>query len=160
VAVGWHLAPDLERRWNAWDHAVDLFWADPRIIWIPAAIASGASVVLPTIWAMLGWRSPGQALLRLDTVDGSGRRPSVIRTLAHRVLRVALNCLLAVGPLWALVDPRRRTLEDRIAGVFVIVRARPAIPAMSAPHRPSSAALVKARARHPSPRRTDSRRRR
>jgi len=123
LALAWHHAPQLPVRWNLWDHGVDLFWADPRAFWMPLAGFGGASVLLPVIWALLRWRSPGQWLLRLRSVNRTVVRISAIHALGHAIARVILTALFGVGPLWALVDPDRRTLYDRLARVYVALEA-------------------------------------
>jgi uncharacterized RDD family membrane protein YckC len=70
-------------------------------------------------WSALG-QTPGQRLLRLRVVTGSGGSPSLPREL----VRVA-GLILAIVPLFAgflpaLFDRDRRALPDYVAGTTVV----------------------------------------
>lgn len=108
--------PPPVRPWNVLDQVVDYLHDRPG----RAALSAFAGASLAVLWQLvfLG-RTPGRRLLRLNLVDATGRPPRPGRLLAWSVLRL-LTCLPAgLGALWAILDPERRTLYDRLAGVWV-----------------------------------------
>ena len=105
------------------DLVVSLFWK-PR----PAALVGG---VMAAAWLLLEvayfvgfWstagQTPGMRLLRLRVQNGAGSTPGVGHSLL-RLAGLALSILLLfTGFLPALIDDRRRALQDFLAGTIVV----------------------------------------
>jgi len=66
--------------------------------------------------AMKTWR------LRLTTVEGA--LPSSRQAVARYLLAVLGLGLFGAGFLWALIDPQRQFLHDRLAGTRIVKRER------------------------------------
>ena len=64
--------------------------------------------------AMQTWR------LRLITIDGGA--PSFRQALTRYLLAVLSLGVLGAGFLWALIDPQRQFLHDRLAGTRIVRR--------------------------------------
>ncbi|MCA9515997.1 MAG: RDD family protein [Myxococcales bacterium] len=107
--------------WNLLDQLVDYVNARPTAVALAAALFAGLLFLLPFLFERFGRGTPGKRVLGLTLVDARGERPSPGRLAAHAALRVVGTLLLAIGPLSGLVDPDRRTLYDRLAGIYVIV---------------------------------------
>ena len=125
--------PLSDSRWNLLDRVVDALNQTPIVLGLPVA----GFVLALFLWHFLGLAlagtTPGKRVLGLRVVSRDGGRPGVGRALAHSTLRVVSLALLAMGHLWQLADPARRTLYDRLAGVWVVSRvASPAAPADAA----------------------------
>jgi uncharacterized RDD family membrane protein YckC len=70
-------------------------------------------------WSTAG-RTPGMRVMALRVMDGTGRHPSVARSIV-RLIGLALCILpLFAGFLTVLVDDRRRGLHDFLAGTVVV----------------------------------------
>ena len=107
-------------RWNLLDRMVDTINAQPSILTLSVVIGALVAVAWYVLTSRLWGQTPGKRVMGLVVVDASGERPSAARTLAHAVLRVLSVGLLFAGHLWAIADPTRRTLYDRLAGLWVI----------------------------------------
>jgi uncharacterized RDD family membrane protein YckC len=91
-------------------------------------IAAGATY-LGFFWALSG-QTPGMRFLSIR-LDVDGRRHIGARRAVRRLIGTALSILsLGIGFLMVLLDDRRRSLADRMAGTEVIEDDRPAV----APH--------------------------
>ena len=79
-----------------------------------------AAIYLLLHWGLLG-ATIGQRALRLRVVDGRGEGPGWIRA----VIRTAVTGLglipAGLGALWMLFDDERRTLQDHVAGTWVVL---------------------------------------
>lgn len=126
AAVGWVLWPAqaAELPWNALDVAVDAFWMTPAALWGPMALWAGLSLLLHAGFEAAGAPTPGQRALGLRLVDRAGRPLGPARALAHAALRVVSTALLGAGHLWALADPARQTLHDRLCGARLVHEPR------------------------------------
>jgi uncharacterized RDD family membrane protein YckC len=104
--------------WNWFDRAVDYLHDRPGRA---SSIAVGLLFSLAAWPAVFGGRTPGRRILGLVFFDAEGLGPSRRRLLGWGVLSVAGLLLGGVGVTWALVDPERRTLPDRLARLWVAV---------------------------------------
>jgi len=92
----------------------------PRLLWLHLLLL----LMLYFVWF---WLHGGQTLpmktwrLRLVSADGAPLRPiqAVLRYLAAWP-----SILFGVGILWALIDPERQFLHDRIAGTRILSQPR------------------------------------
>jgi uncharacterized RDD family membrane protein YckC len=57
---------------------------------------------------------------RLRLVDSGGALPSTRQAVARYLLAVLGLGLLGAGFLWALVDPQRQFLHDRLVGTRIV----------------------------------------
>jgi uncharacterized RDD family membrane protein YckC len=96
--------------------------------WLLDALAATGWVIVQIAYFVGGWaaagRTPGMHLLGLRVQGPNGRRPGVLRSLVRLVgLWIAIAIAL-LGFLPALVDDRRRALQDFLAGTEVVYDAR------------------------------------
>lgn len=113
--------PPTPKEWNLIDQVVDYLHDRPA-----RSLSSFLSFIALQILWPLAFRglTPGRRLFRLELTS---REPSVtfLRLLAWSALRIALLLPAGLGALWAIVDPDRRTLYDRAAGLWLTRLARP-----------------------------------
>jgi uncharacterized RDD family membrane protein YckC len=101
--------------------------------WLAAALgAAGWLLVVGTyfvaFWTGAG-QTPGMRLMRLRLLDGNGSPPGFWRSLVRLVgLGVAI-AIVFTGFLPALVDDRRRALQDFLAGTTVFYDEQAPLPA-------------------------------
>ncbi|PKN55616.1 MAG: hypothetical protein CVU56_20470 [Deltaproteobacteria bacterium HGW-Deltaproteobacteria-14] len=106
--------------WNPIDQLVDFINTRPVAVALILVMLAALGFAWPLV-AQLAWgRTPGKRVLGLTVVDAHGEPPSRGRTATWCALRVAGVAALFFGVLWAIADPERRTLYDRLAGVWVV----------------------------------------
>ncbi|PIE17257.1 MAG: hypothetical protein CSA66_06240 [Proteobacteria bacterium] len=110
--------------WNLLDRVVDYINARPNVVLGAAGLLALLLFALPLGAQLLLGDTPGARIMGVTLVDRAGRRPRPRRLAAHCALRVLSVALLLAGVLWALADPARRTLHDRLAGVWAITPPR------------------------------------
>ena len=108
-------------RWNLLDRIVDILNTAPGLVIWPLVWCGLASVLWHSITVALFGTSPGKKVVGLTVIAADGKRPGPLRALLHALLRPLTSACLAVGPLWALADPERRTLYDRMCGIYVTI---------------------------------------
>ena len=106
---------------------VSLVWT-PEPAWAVGTVIAVAGAVVEVVyfagfWATTG-QTPGMRLMHLRVVDGSGSSPGLARSLLRLVGLALAILLLFVGFLPALVDTRRRALQDFLAGTVVVYYER------------------------------------
>jgi uncharacterized RDD family membrane protein YckC len=106
---------------------VSLVWT-PGPAWLVGTVIAVAGVVVEVVYFTGFWtttgQTPGMRLMRLRVVDGSGSAPHLGRSLV-RLAGLALAILLCfAGFLPALIDNRRRALQDLLAGTIVVYDQR------------------------------------
>lgn len=92
--------------------------------WLAGAVGGIVWVVLQAAyfggsWSTIG-ATPGMALVGVRVVDHSGATPGVARSLVRLVGLWLSIALLGLGFVPVLVDPRRRALQDFLAGTEVV----------------------------------------
>lgn len=109
----------------------DLFAAQK---WLVYVTAFGASV-LPVVYHIFFWtltgQTPGKAIMGIRVYRWDGERVTLGRAI-RRYIGYSLSApLFGVGFLWALIDNRRQTWHDKLAGTVVVyswqARVRPQI---------------------------------
>jgi uncharacterized RDD family membrane protein YckC len=113
----WQLPPSP---WNGLDRLIDLTAQEPG--WVATAAVMGAGVLMA--WHQVGERllgaSPGKRVMGLRVIDSEGERPGMGSSLVAGLCGVLSVLSLGFFHWWAIVDEERRTLGDRLAGVWVI----------------------------------------
>jgi len=125
--------------WNLFDQIVDYLHDRSARSALSIAVLVLAQVAWPIVFA---GRTPGKRALGLALIGVDGRAPTVGRVAAWALWRVPSIALGGLGAWWALVDVERRTLHDRLAGLW-LVRVAPSggSPEPVAPPRPSAARI-------------------
>ncbi len=81
-------------------------------------------IALTALYFAWHWHRSGQTLpmktWRLKIVTDQGDRLTVRRALTRYLFALAGSALFGLGFLWALVDPERRYLHDRLAGTRIV----------------------------------------
>lgn len=104
------------------------FLIDPRSFSFPdpklfASLLAGAIVLggyLTVAWALSG-RTYGNLLMGLRVVGVSGGDVGWVRA----ALRAAFYVLFPIGLLWVAVDPRQRSIQDRVLATSVVYDWKP-----------------------------------
>jgi len=108
--------------WNLFDQLVDYLHDRPGRSALSFLLLFGLQIAWPVIFAA---RTPGRQTMDIALLDGAGRSPSRVRCLAWAPWRVPSLALAGLGLWWALIDPERRTLHDRLAGLWLVRRSPP-----------------------------------
>lgn len=123
--IVWLAMPALpESPWNPIDRFVDAFNASAAWLVVPLVVLGAVALAWNVTFQLTRGVTPGKELLGLTIVDARGQRPTRRATVLHCLWRLPAVGLLYFGNLWALADPERRTLHDRLARVYVTVRRR------------------------------------
>lgn len=104
-------------QWNLFDQVVDYLHDRPGRALASIALFVALQIAWPFAFAA---RTPGKRALGLALVTADGSPPSRLRTLGWAALRVPSILLAGMGVWWAIVDPERRTLHDRVAGIWAV----------------------------------------
>lgn len=108
--------------WNPLDRVVDYIQLRPgRTVLVLLALFA-IHIAWTFLWTRYATATPGHRALGLRVVDRAARAPTAGRLLAWLALRIPSTFVAGLGLWWALVDTERRTLHDRGAGVWVVVR--------------------------------------
>lgn len=115
--------------WNLVDQIADYIVQRP---WR----AFGCLVALCGVW--LGWgclfkgATPGRRAMGLRWIDASGLSPSLKRVFLSMLLSIPLTLLGGLSFWWAWVDRERRSLSERLSGIWLIsrveTRSPPSVP--------------------------------
>ena len=104
------------------------FLLDPRHFTFPDAslfrsmlVAAGLMVLYLTVAWASGGRTYGNLLLGLRVTGARGGAVGWVRA----PLRAAFYVLFPVGLLWVVLDPRQRSLQDRVLGTSVVYDWQP-----------------------------------
>jgi uncharacterized RDD family membrane protein YckC len=102
---------------------VSLVWT-PEPAWLVGTVIAVAGVVVEVVYFVGFWsttgQTPGMRLMHLRVVDDSGSVPGPARSFLRLVGLALAILLLFVGFLPALVDSRRRALQDFLAGTVIV----------------------------------------
>lgn len=121
VLIGYPDTASLPSRyWNYLDYMVDLINTRPLFVLTPVLIFTAVYMVTNTVFAATIGNSPLSRLAGMKTHDGKGRRIGVIRSILWSFWGLVLGLTGFVGPLWTIVDPKRRMLHDILSGVVVV----------------------------------------
>ena len=120
--------PLAESRWNLLDRVVDAINQTPIVVALPLALLLITVFLWHFVSLAISGTTPGKRVLGLRVVDRAGGKPHAVRALIHSLLRVLSLVLLMSGHLWSFADRDRRTLYDRLAGVWVVSEVVTAAP--------------------------------
>ena len=84
------------------------------------ALAGVVLLVYSALFHGMGGRTPGKRLFGIRLVDGTGRPPSLARSLIRAILSLVSVGALGLGYLLALFTRRRRALHDALSGTYVV----------------------------------------
>jgi uncharacterized RDD family membrane protein YckC len=107
--------------WNFIDQVVDYLHDRPGRVWASGLVFLLLQVLWPVAFA---GRTPGRRALGLTFVGPNGAPPTFGRLLGWSFLRLPSMLLAGIGAWWAILDPERRTLHDRAAGLWLAFRNR------------------------------------
>jgi len=126
-AVAWALLVWLtwpgdlpELPWNWLDTYVDWFNAQPTVLFVPMAWVLVVGFGYNLAFNLRGQETPGKRLLKLRTINADGEFPAPRHAAGYASLRALSTVPLLAGHLWALADPARRTLHDRLGRIWII----------------------------------------
>lgn len=126
--------PDLARLppryWNYLDYTVDVFNGQPMVFIVPALYFIAFYVLGTVIFVSTIGNTPFSRLVGIRVTNRRGGRIGPIRSFFWTVCGLILGVAAFVGPLWTIVDPKRRMLHDILAGV-VVVFGRPVVTMVS-----------------------------
>jgi uncharacterized RDD family membrane protein YckC len=105
-----------------------LFLLDPRgftfpdFRWFASLLVGGVvlALYLTAAWAV-GGRTCGNLLMGLRVVGVQGGDVGWVRA----VLRAAFYVVFPIGLLWVVVDPRQRSIQDRVLATAVVYDWKP-----------------------------------
>lgn len=103
--------------WNLFDQIVDYLHDRPGRALLSLTLFLSLQLAWPFVFA---GRTPGKRALDVALLGADGRRPSRARCLAWALWRIPSLGLAGLGAWWALLDPERRTLHDRLARVWLV----------------------------------------
>ncbi len=123
VTLAWFIWRPVEfppRYWNHLDYLVDLLNTRPDLVWPPIFAFIFVYIAWETTFVSTLGNSPFARLLGMRVVTGRGRPIGVIRAFVRTVMSLVFAATAFVGPLWAMVSPRRRMLHDILCGCHVV----------------------------------------
>jgi uncharacterized RDD family membrane protein YckC len=92
----------------------------------PLLIFTAVYMVINTVLTATIGNSVLSRLVGMKTQNKKGRKIGVIRSAWWSFWGLVLGLVGFVGPLWTIVDPKRRMLHDILSGVVVVSgRANP-----------------------------------
>lgn len=103
--------------WNLFDQIVDYLHDRPGRALMSLTLFVALQVAWPVLFA---GRTPGKRALDVALLAGDGDRPTRLRCLGWAVWRIPSLALAGLGAWWALLDPERRTLHDRLARMWLV----------------------------------------
>lgn len=92
---------------------------------LPSAVAIGGTILWCTTWELLLGATPGKLLVGGRVIDATGRRPSVVRTLARNLFK-AVMLYAPILAIFALLSPSGQGIGEVVSRTFVAMRPPPA----------------------------------
>jgi len=114
------------RYWNYLDYMVDVFNSQPAVVIMPAAIFCGMYLVTTTVCTAIFGNTPISRLFGVRARNMAGKGVGWFRAFLWSLFGLVFSLIAFAGPLWTIVDPKRRMLHDILARVMVVSgRLRP-----------------------------------
>jgi uncharacterized RDD family membrane protein YckC len=120
LLVGVVLPGGEPSQWNAFDRFIEHFNADSFTLWTPLITLTSLCHGWNLAFQCTMGRTPGKKLLGITIVNEENKVPDRSLMVLHCVLRLFSAALFFAGYFWAFADPERRTLHDRLAGVYAV----------------------------------------
>jgi uncharacterized RDD family membrane protein YckC len=117
------LGAAIEGRWGLLDQAVDIIVRYPGFAALVIQSVLGCVLCWHLLFMVLIGRTPGHFLMGLCLLDHQAQPPTLLRAFLHGLLRLGSLCLMCCGHVWFFIDPERRTLYDRLAGLYVVLHS-------------------------------------
>jgi uncharacterized RDD family membrane protein YckC len=96
-------------------------WADPKTIGIMGGIAAATMFVYLTICTAMTGRTLAMRMFRMRTIDlRTGLIPSGGQSITRAITYVFSFALLGLGIAYAVIDPDKRAVHDRLSKTIVI----------------------------------------
>jgi uncharacterized RDD family membrane protein YckC len=96
-------------------------WTDSRVIYIVSGISAITMFAYLTITVALTGRTLAMRLFSLRTIDlRTGLIPTGGQSVRRAVVQVLSLALFGLGLLYALIDPDKRTVHDRLSNTIVV----------------------------------------
>ena len=118
-----NLAAKVEPHWSLLDQVVDIVVRYPGFTWLVIQSVLGSVLCWHLFFMVSVGRTPGHLLMGLRLLDRHGRRPTALQVFVHGLSRLGSLCFFCGAHVWFFVDPERRTLYDRLAGLYVVVHS-------------------------------------
>ncbi len=108
------------RYWNYLDYFVDVFNSQPALILFPAALFCAMYVVTGTVFTVIIGNTPVSRMAGIRVRTMAGEPAGWFRAMLWTLLGLVFASTAFAGPLWTIVDPKRRMLHDILARVVVV----------------------------------------
>lgn len=108
------------RYWNYVDYLVDVFNAQPAVMLFPAAVFAAMYIVTSTVFTATIGNTPFSRLIGIRVRNMAGEPAGWLRVFVWTVSGMLFALTAFAGPLWTIVDPKRRMLHDILARVVVV----------------------------------------
>jgi uncharacterized RDD family membrane protein YckC len=96
-------------------------WTEPRVIYLVSAISAITMFAYLTITVALTGRTLAMRMFSLRTIDlRTGLIPTGGQSIRRAVVQVLSLAVLGLGLLYALIDPDKRTVHDRLSNTIVV----------------------------------------
>jgi uncharacterized RDD family membrane protein YckC len=95
------------------------------VLWYPWLGLLLAAVAYQAIFVAAVGATPGMLLAGIWVADASGESTDAKQALARAIVSLVSAGCFGLGYLWGLLDPKRRTWHDLVAGTIVVAE-RPA----------------------------------
>jgi len=96
-------------------------WTDSRVIYILSGITAITMFAYLTITVALTGRTLAMRMFSLRTIDlRTGLIPTGGQSIRRAIVQVLSLAVLGLGLLYALIDPDKRTVHDRLSNTIVV----------------------------------------
>jgi len=117
----WPKPAIMERsEWNSIDRFIDGYNVDSSLVWMPLTVGALSALAWNLFHGLRGREPFGRRLLKLKLINKAGQTPSQREITLHCAARIISALTFMLGHLWLLADPEKRTLHDRIAGLYLV----------------------------------------
>ncbi|HNZ03363.1 MAG TPA: RDD family protein [Myxococcota bacterium] len=108
------------RYWNYLDYFVDVFNQKPSFMLFPATVFVAMYVVSGTVFTACVGNTPVSRLFSITARNMAGEPVGWFRAFVWTLTGLVFALVAFAGPLWTVVDPKRRMLHDILARVVVV----------------------------------------
>jgi len=108
------------RYWNYLDYFVDVLNTQPGIILFPLAFFCAMYLVTNTVFTAIIGNTPVSRLFGIRVRNMAGEPVGWLRAFLWTFAGMVFAVTAFAGPLWTIVDPKRRMLHDILARVVLV----------------------------------------